>query len=243
MKMSKILLIFAYVIMLMSCSPQRKLRGTETIDIEKPGNWRVYCDSLQAFESLYINRVNADIYIGQETYHTRITLYYLPDSLFLVSAVHAGFEMVRIGITKDSTVYINRIDKVAYIYKIDPRGNPPPMEFKDLEYLVNKHKICGESGPIMAEDNTVIVDRSLKDVAKVITFSDRFLSISSFEFFHKRTGEYIVGEQSNGKKLTLYSNYIVRDLKIEAYGGQVEFNRKMNVDLTINRNKYNIIYL
>lgn len=230
------------MIIIMSCSPQRELSRNRIVGEMVPGSWRNHCDSLQFYETLYMSRVSADVIIGQNTYNSRLALYYVPDSLFFISAVNAGFEIVRIGITRDSAVFINRIDKLAFIYKSGEGGNPPPLEFQDLEYLVNKRIVCDYKGTTINRDTVVVVNRSLRDVTKVINYSDNDLSLRRFEFFQKKTGEYIVGEKAGDRRLVIFSNYIVGDLQIEAYGGQVELNRKMNVDMTINRKKYHITY-
>jgi hypothetical protein len=189
-----------------------------------------------------MSRISADFIIGENSYNSKLALYYVPDSLIFISAVNAGFEIVRIGITRDSAVFINRIDKLVYIYKSGENENPPPIEFRDLEYLVNKHVVCAFKGVEFKTDGEVVVDRSLRDVRKVINYSDSDLSLRRFEFFQKKTGEYIMGERAINQRLIIFSNYLVGDLQIEAYGGQFELNRMINADMSFNKKKYNTIY-
>jgi hypothetical protein len=239
---NKSFLLVSFVIIL-SCSPQRELSRNQIVgEVVPSASWRYHCDSLPSYESLYMKGISADLIIGDKTYNSKLALYYVPGSLFFISAVNAGFEIVRIGITGDSAVFINRIDKLAYIYKSGENENPPPIEFRDLEYLVNKHVVCTFKDAEFKRDGEVVVDRSLRDVRKVINYSDNDLTLRRFEFFQKKTGEYIVGKQAIDHKLIIYSNYLVGDLQIEAYGGQFELNRKINADMSFNIKKYNTIY-
>ena len=67
--------------------------------------------------------------------------------------------------------------------------------------------------------------------------------VNKFEFFQKKTGEYVVGEMNDEKKIIIYSNYIVDDLTLQAEGGAVEYDRILNVNLSVNSRKYTIVYL
>ncbi len=240
--MSRNLLLIPALIVIFSCSSQRKLSKRDVLDEIHAGNWINQCDSLRLFESLYVSKIDAEIFLGQNKYNAKVALYYMPDSLFFISAVNAGFEIVRIGVTRDSAVFINRIDKSVYIYREWQYQYPPPLAFKDLEFLINKSIVCDFEGISLKNDEVLVVDRSLKDVSRVINYSVKDLSLIRFEFFQKKTGEYIVGERKYDKRINLFSNYIVDDLQVDAKGGNIELNRKLNIDLNVNRNKYSITY-
>ena len=228
---------------LLSCSPQRRLRNTPGYEAGSAGSLAGFCDSINTFKSLYISDIDAKIFINEEQYSSKVSVYYLPDSVFMLSAVNAGFEIVRIGVSPDSTVYINRLDKLAYVIMNDGIGYAPPLLFGDLEQLVNKKLLCDQPGAARINDSTLLVDRSVQDIAKKIFYTMPGVQTSKFEFFQKKTGEYVVGEMNNPEKIIIYSNYIIDDLKIEAEGGAIEYDRMLNVNLSVNTRKYDIIHL
>ncbi|MEX0988433.1 MAG: hypothetical protein WD052_13225 [Bacteroidales bacterium] len=201
-----------------------------------------YCTDLKPYKSLYISKISSNIQVEGESYNARVTLYYLPDTIFFISVVHAGFEIVRVGITEDSTVYINRLEKIAFIYKNSDAGFAAPLIFKDLEFLVNKSKICDYEKVAIVGDSIFRIDRSVRNISREISFGSKDFVLKEFEFFQKKTGEYVVGEFTDKSKFVIYSNYIVDDLKIEAAGGNLEYDRKLDVNLFVNPDKYDIIY-
>ena len=240
---SKFISIIAVLLLLISCSPQRKMsRMVDGMPIEK-GNWESFCDTTRAFKSLYYSKISAKLMLGEDQYRAKLSLYYLPDSVFFVSAVNSGFEIVRIGVFEDSIVYINRIDKMVYIVENSKVGFPAPVYFKDIEYLINKQLICKEKNIDVVGDTSIIVNRSVKDVVKEIEYSARDLALIRFVFFQKKTGEYIVGEQTKTNSILIYSNYMVGHFMLEGNEGEIEYDKEIQVDLSINRRKYGVVYL
>lgn len=229
--------------MLLSCSPQRRLSNTPVYGTGPAGSLAAFCDSIKDYKTLYISGIDAKIFINEEQYSSKVSIYYLPDSLFMLSAVNAGFEIVRVGVSPDSTVYINRLDKLAYVIPTNGAGYAPPLLFEDLERMVNKKLLCDQHEAARINDTTLLVDRSVQDIAKKIFYSMPGVKTSKFEFFQKKTGEYVVGELKDPGKIIIYSNYIVDDLKIEAVGGAIEYDRILNVNLSVNTRKYDIIHL
>ena len=191
---------------------------------------------------MYVSKISAEITLDEEKYDTRLSVYYIPDTIFYISAVNAGFEIVRIGVTPDSTVYINRLDKFVYIYKSSELGYPPPVSFEDFEYLMNQKKACKAEKVRVKETNLASLDRSLKDVEKLIYYDYEQMRMEKFEFFQKKTGEYVVGERRKENSYLIYSNYIMDNLTIEAEGGEIERNKKLEINLSVNKRKYDILY-
>ena len=229
--------------LIFSCSPQRRLSSNQGIAPGSAGSLHAFCDSVKPIKSLYIKGIDAKILLDDKEYKAKVSIYYLPDSLFLVSAVNAGFEIVRMGVSHDSTVYINRLDKLVYVIRNNDAGAAPPVLFEDLERLLNRTLLC-DSGEIeKRNDNTLVVDRSTQDIAKKIFYGLPGPQVNKFEFFQKKTGEYVVGEMNEGRKIIIYSNYIVDDLTLHAEGGEVEYGRILNVNLSVNNRKYTIVYL
>lgn len=236
--MIKFYVVIFVMFLSISCSQADRLSRRNTLLLSKTTEKSIRCDSLPTFNSQYISQIRATVYLGQDHYNARVSLYYIPDSVLYMSAVNSGFEIVRIGVLQDSIVYINRLDKVVYIKNMDDFGPPPPILFKDLEYLLNRQLVCDEIEKKHSDACTFVLDRSVKDIAKEIYYTFDDLTPNKFEFFQKKTGEYIVGEFTTDEMFLIYSNYIVKNLKIEARGGVVEYNRTMNVDLSVNNNKY-----
>lgn len=229
--------------LIFSCSPQKRLRGAKEYTPGNVGSLAAFCDSSKPFNSLYISGIDAKITLNNETYSSRVSLYYLPDSVFMLSAVNAGFEIVRVGVSPDSTVYINRLDKLVFVIRNDGIGAPPPLLFEDLERLVNKRYLCNQQEAELINDSSLLVDRSVQDISKKIYFRMPGIQVDKFEFFQKKSGEYVVGEMKEKNKIIIYSNYIVDDLTLEAEGGEVEYDREVKVNLSVNNRKYNIIHL
>jgi len=226
--------------MVFSCSPQKRISVSLGGEAASPTS---LCDSFTIYKSLYINKINANMEFEGETYNARLSLYYIPDSVFFITAVNSGFEIVRLGISRDSFVYINRLDKLVYIYRDSEMGYPPPILFQDMENLINRQKICDSGKLSMIEENKLIVDNSSQDISKKIYYSSPDLGVVNFEFFQKKTGEYIVGEKKQEGSFVFYSNYLIDDVTLEASGGEIEFDRDVSVDLYVNPDKYEIIHL
>jgi len=228
-------------LMAASCSSGRKIRSDKTVAYVETET--TSCDSIYNYKTLYVKKIDAKVTLGEDSYNAKLTLYYRPGSVLLVSAVNAGFEMIRIGVNQDSTVIINRLDKLVYVLKDSGTGYAPPINFDDIELLLSRPLICDRIPGLSLNDGVAEIDRSVKDVAKRIKYSAGLLVPVKFEFFHKKTGEYIVGEMTGEQIFMIYSNYILKNLEVEVEGGNLEYDRELNVDLTVNRNKYDIIYL
>lgn len=236
------LLLFLLIALLAgSCSSSRKLGSEKSVSSVESGI--TSCDSLYEYKTLYIRKISANIGLGEESYSAKLTLYYKPDSELLISAVNAGFEIIRIGVKMDSTVIINRLDKMVYVLKNSGSGYAPPVNLGDIELLLNRPVICEMMPDLSINDGVAEMDMSERDIAKRVKYSTRLAIPVEFEFFHKKTGEYIVGEMTGEQIFMIYSNYILKDLELEVEGGELEYDRELEVDLTVNRNKYDIIYL
>lgn len=199
------------------------------------------CGSLEPFSSIYINKVRATVKLDGEAYDAKVNLYYIPDSVIFLTAANTGFEIIRAALTPDSLVLINRIDKIVYIQKEQELGYKAPVEFNDLEYLFNKFLICKELEKSTNTNEELIFDFSIPHITKKITYHGKSLKMKTFEFFHKKTGEYIVGESNEADSVKIYSNYIFDDVEIVAVGGEQTLNEEIKIDISYNKNKYLLI--
>ncbi|MFC2129232.1 DUF4292 domain-containing protein [Bacteroidota bacterium] len=227
-------------LLLSACFSARK--GTTT-EREESGSIGIdsLCESLEPFSSLYINKVKASISLEGEVYDAKVNLFYIPDSVIFLTAANTGFEIVRAALTPDSLVFINRIDKVVYIHKESELGYKAPAEFKDLEHLINKTLVCNSLEKSSKNNEEILFDFSAPNIDKKITRCSNSLKMSKFEFFHKKTGEYIVGEAKSNDTITVYSNYLFEDVEIVAVGGELNWNEEVKVDISFNKNKYLLI--
>jgi hypothetical protein len=199
------------------------------------------CLNSKPYESLYINKVKATVTLDGETYDAKVSLYYIPDSVIFLTAANSGFEIIRAAITSDSTIFINRIDKVVYIYRERDLGYQAPVEFKDLEFLMNQGMVCKEMKALTETKDGIQLDFSGDYINKKIRYSPNDLKFNKFEFFHTKTSEYIVGEMTSSDTLSVFSNYIFEDIEIKATGGEIEYNREISVNISFNKNKYTIL--
>lgn len=234
---SALLLLFVF-----SCSSVKKVAKVSATGNAGPVKLSQFCDSAQDFKSLYFNQANIQIHAGEENYVAKITIYYIPDSVIFVTAANSGFEVIRAGIWKDSTVFINRSEKE--VYKIDTYNSnaPPPVDFSDLELLINKNKWCNLQ-ELKNEKGKYILDRSVQDIKKVIKRNESDLGVTEFEFFQKKTGEYAVGERNENGILFVFSNYIVKDLELSVEIGGWLPDKVIDVNMDFNPLRYDIYKL
>jgi len=238
-----ILLLLVVLVLENACSSSIRVRTNNDYNTSSSKFMQTQCDSVYGFKTLYINKIDAEVTLDDEIYNAKLTIYYKPDSLLLVSAVNAGFEIIRVAVNNDSSVFINRLDKRVYILTAKEMGYLPPVNFEDLESLFNRAKICRFITADKGKDSLRVMDRSLRNVDKRIYYSASGMAPVKFEFFQKKTGEYIVGEMTDNKIFTIYSNFIINDLKLNAEGGKTEYNRILHTNVRVNRQKYEIIYL
>lgn len=199
------------------------------------------CTSYEPFSSLYINKIRATLRLDNENFDARISIYYIPDSVIYLSAANTGFEIVRAAITPDSLIFINRIDRIVYTRKEAELGYKAPVAFEDLEQLLNKRLICNKLESLVKDGEYVLLDISAPNISKKLFFDPKLLKMNKFEFFHKKTGEYIVGETNKGDSVFVYSNYLFDDVEIVATGGALTYNEDIHIDLSFNKNKYLLI--
>lgn len=226
-----------------SCGTGKRLSTLDLQDHELPNDTLTPCSNLDTYVSLYVSGITAKLDLNDNKYDARVSMFYLPDSVLLISAVNTGFELVRIKVMKDSTVYVNRHDRLVYVLKTESKGYLPPINFTDIEMLINMSMRCDAYEDVLIEKDRFVYDRSVKDIAKKIWVDKENLSVNGFEFFQKKTGEYLVGKRIEDESYKVYANFIVDDLSVLLDKGKVEFNREIPLDLGVNTDKYSIIYL
>ena len=225
-------------LLLYSCSASRRASQNTTSE----GNKSESSIEFDKYNSLYISKIDAILEVDDENYDARLSLYYVPDSVLVVTAINAGFEIIRAGIFKDSIIYINRLDKLLIIFNQEENKKDIPVNFSDIEYLFNRSKFYEHPKLKITQSGDFELDLSQKDIRKNIFINGKTLKISRFEFFHKKTGEYVVGEENENSGYTVYSNYLLDDLVLKTRGGTTEYDKLLNINLEVNRSKYDVIY-
>jgi len=234
-----IILYLVFVLGLSACFNTRKLGSAKedksTVELE------VLCDSITHSKTQYISKIDTRLTIGEERYDAKLNLYYIQDSAVYMTAVNTGFEIARAGIFRDSLLYINRIDKEVYIYKNTGSAGDLPITLNDLEFLLNKRKLCDYHGWI-ADSLHVLLDLSTQGLQKRAFFRKDDLNLMKFEFYNKKSGEYIVGEGvENG--LHVYSNFLGENIELITDGSKVEYDKEINIKLRYNSSKYTVYHL
>jgi len=198
-----------------------------------------YCDTVTRKSSVFIKNVDAKIRYESKNYNSKVSLYYLVDSMIVISAANAGFEIIRAGIYKDSIVIINRIDKLVYRFFEKNDRYSLPLNYDDFILIINKFELCNE---VKGFDNELI-DLSIKDITKKLVLNSTRDSINNLEFFHKKTGEYIIGERVETNEMLIYANYVMGNFEIKVSGGKVTYNEILDYNANYNASKYTIIDL
>jgi len=233
--------ILVLSLLVSSCFSARRTVVDRPVSDNNNLNQDSVCMNTKTYQSLFISKVKARVSLDGENYDAKVSLYYIPDSVIFLTAANTGFEIIRAAITADSTVFINRIDKVVYIYKESELGYKAPIEFRDLEFLLNQKQVCEVKEALLESEDGLELDFSGGYINKKLTYKPNSLKINTFEFFHTKTNEYVVGEIGKADTLAIFSNYIFNDVEIKASGGELEYNRKLAVDLSFNKNKYTIL--
>ena len=61
--------------------------------------------------------------------------------------------------------------------------------------------------------------------------------MNTFEFYHQKTGKYLMGEKTvNGYKI--YSNFMISEFEIIANGGEVSYNKEVRIKMNVNPRRY-----
>lgn len=230
--------MIGWILLFASCASLKKGRTKTGIDFGGLPEVISYCDTAERFESIFIGKISAEVEFEGERYDTRLSIYYVPDSIIYLSAVNSGFEIIRALMTPDSTIMINRLDKLVYFHDPHKTGFLDPIFFQDVEILINRLLICDHLDGLKVHEDRIFLDRSVQDVSKVIQYGINDLNILQFEFFQKKSNEYIVGELNEKDQLVVYSNYMIDDIKITAGSGTFEINRRIEVNMKVNERKY-----
>jgi hypothetical protein len=233
------------MLLLTQCVAYRKAAGPEktTASVGLEGLKRL-CISCDTIHSMMISKAEAVIVSGEERYEAQVSLYTVKDSIIYVSAVNGGFEILRASVEQDSIMVVDRLNKVVYITAVNRRfGYQNPVNFKDLENIVSRYSLCDDIDRARESSFTSMeFSFDVPDITKKITVNRESLRTEKFEFYHQKTGNFLLGERDN-ERFRIHSNFMLSDFEIVLSGGTASYNRAQQVKMEVNPRKYTFVNL
>jgi len=86
-------------------------------------------------------------------------------------------------------------------------------------------------------DKSIVFDFDENYIKKRIVINRNNLDMSIFEFYHRKTDRYLMGENL-GDSFKIYSNFMITDIEIIAGGGERTINRAIKIKMEVNPRKY-----
>ena len=202
------------------------------------------CPSSDTIHSILVSKSEALLTFDNERYEVTLTLYSKKDSIIYLSAVNSGFEILRASVEPDTIRVIDRLNRIVYRTPLYKRfGYQHPVDFNDLQNLISSYFLCddlelgknSQSGGIGFE-----FDRT--NIKKRIHLDGNSLKFKTFEFYHHKTNEYVMGERTP-EGIKIFSNFMISDFEIFAQGGVLSYNREVKVKMSVNPSRYDYIDL
>lgn len=207
-------------------------------------SWEHRCLAVDTIRSFLISNVEAILNYEDDRYEVSLTLYSKKDSILYISAVNSGYEILRASADHDTIRVIDRLNKVVYRTPLYRRfGYQFPLNFEDLQHISSLYYLCGAiPEEKMQEGEHVTLEFDQPSIKKRISVSRNGQQMDIFEFFHQKTGQYLMGEKIDGG-YKIYSNLMVAEFEIEARGGSMIFNKDLEVKMEVNPRRYTTIDL
>lgn len=201
------------------------------------------CQRRDTIRSVSISKADAIVTFQGDRYETSISLYHLFDSIIFITAVNSGYEIFRGSVDRDTIRIIDRINKTVYLSPMHKRfGYQHPVNFQDLESLTSIFGCCNRMEYAHEiSDDEILFDKSEDFITKKIYLDNELFYLKKFEFLHTRTNEYIVGEKLDHDSFRFFSNFLINDFEIKASGGELFYNRPVEVNMEVNRKRYSFI--
>jgi hypothetical protein len=197
------------------------------------------CTDSDTIRSILIKKAEAILTYDEDRYEVNLTLYSKKDSIIYLSAVNSGFEILRASVKEDSIKVIDRMNKIVYSSPLQRRfGYQYPISFRDLQNLVASYYLCDYQQ--MGRDDkqkSIVFEFDENYIKKRIVLKRIGLDMRVFEFYHQKTGRYLMGEKLTDS-FKIYSNFIITDIEIIASGGERSINRDIKIKMDVNPRKY-----
>lgn len=238
------LIFLAGLLMLTQCKAGREIVLSPEAKKEITTGWEGRCPALDTIRSFLITKAEALMTYDNERYEVTLTLYSRKDSILYLSAVNSGYEIIRASADHDTIRVIDRMNKVVYRTPLHRQfGYQFPIDFNDLQHISSVYYLCNEFESNENRDHNVIeleFDQPL--VKKRITVMRDLMQMDLFEFYHQRTGKYLMGERVDGG-FKIYANLMINEFEVTARGGTMEYNRELKVKMDVNPRRYTYIDL
>jgi hypothetical protein len=208
--------------------------------------FRDRCDGADSVRSVLVKKISTVFHADGERYEAMVTVYALRDSVVYMAAASSGFEIMRAALFKDSTMVIDRINKVLYKTSIEnPLGYRLPVGFDDILNVVSHHFLCDDLHLGRKEGfDTFEFLFDEPGMVKRIRFDRETLSLEQFEFTNRESGRFIKGQREAGK-FTVSSNFMIDHFIVEVLPGREEVyhNRDIAIRMQVSSRKYSTVYL
>lgn len=239
--MNKCLWIFGVLalLLLQECGSLKEIVVAPQPELKGMAGLEERCQGADSIQSLLISKAEAIITFDNERYEVSLTVYSKRDSIIYLSAVNSGYEILRASVMKDSIKVINRLDKIVYTSPLERRfGYQYPVNFRDLQNLINAYYLCEEL-EAAHDDHMDLVIFEFDDiqVKKRIHLDREGLGMKTFEFYHRQTDKYLMGERLDDA-WRIYSNFMITNFEIVARGGITTYNRDVNIKMDVNPRRY-----
>ena len=225
--------------LLKECGTLKELAGPVRPELTGMEGLEANCMGTDTIHSFLISKAEAIITFDNERYEASLTVYAKRDSILYLSAVNSGYEILRASVMKDSIKVINRLDKIVYTSPLQRRfGYQYPVNFRDLQNLIAPHLLCREISA--AHDDLldhIVFDFDETHVKKRIHLDRTGFKMKSFEFYHRQTNKYLMGERRDDA-IRIYSNFMITDFEILARGGVTTYNRDVKIKMDVNPRRY-----
>jgi len=235
-------LLFIVVFMALAvhqCGVVREIQKPHAAVLKGMEGMAEQCMAIDTIQSLLIRKADAVLMFDMERYEVTVTVYSRKDSIIYISAVNSGYEIIRASINRDSIKVINRLNKIVYRAPLQRRfGYQYPINFTDLQNILTRYYLCDDI-EVARDDlmNNLIFEFDEDYIKKRISLDRNKLQMNTFEFYHQKTNNYLMGERVDGG-FKIYSNFMITEFEIIAKGGSVSYNEHVEVKMEVNPRKY-----
>ena len=77
-------------------------------------------------------------------------------------------------------------------------------------------------------------------IKKQIYYDRESLKMEKFEFYHAKTNKYLMGERGESG-FKIMTNLVQAAFEIVASGGEIVYNRRISINLEVNRKRYSVV--
>jgi len=238
------LLFICWGVLLSQCGVMKETFNPAKPELEGKEGLMQKCMGADSIKSILISKAEAILTFDNERYEVNITLYWKKDSIIYLSAINSGFEILRATVKHDSIKVINRMDKIVYRAPLHRKfGYQYPVNFADLQNLICTYNLCDSLNQAIDDQiNSIVFEFDEKLIKKRIALKRIGLDLGIFEFYHRETNKYLMGEQTEDS-FKIYSNFMITEFEIATSGGNRAINRDVNIRMEVNPRKYSFTEL